>query len=753
MYATKEAVIAKEHAPDIEPAIFYMDIRSYGKEFDKYIDRAQDEQGVRFIRSRAAKVEENPATGNLFIKYELEDGTLNKEEFDMVVLSVGLDPTMTGKKLSEIFNIELDQFGFAKTPEFKPTSTSRDGVFVIGAFASPKDIPESVAQASGGAALASAIVADARNTQVVERALPAELDVRGQPPRIGAFICHCGINIGAVVNVPEVVEYVKTLPGVVYSEENLYTCSQDAQDRIKQLIAEHNLNRIVVASCTPRTHEPLFQQTIREAGLNKYLFAMANIRDQDSWVHRETPEEATQKAKELTRMAVAKARLLEPLNVEQIPVTSKALVIGGGIAGMEAALLAGDQGYETYLVEKSDTLGGNARYIRHPLHGETGNRTIGEHIESLVQRIIEHPRVKAYTLSEIENIEGFVGNYKTTLNTRDGKVELEHGAVIVATGADEYEPKADEYGWGKSDRIITMRKLDTGLDDGSLGIMGDETFAIIQCVGSRNDEHPYCSRVCCQKAVEEAVYLKSKHPHAQVVVFYRDMRTYGFTEVTYRKARQLGVLFIRFNEGDAPRVSVGDDGKPVINAKDILLGVELELPVDYVVLNTGIVADREANEKLAQMLKVPLTADGFFLEAHMKLRPVEFATDGVFLAGLAHAPKAIEESIAQAHAAVSRACTVLSKEFVEAAGTTARVDEFTCAGCGFCVDVCAYNAIELQQKKILGHMRTVAQVNAALCKGCGACAGSCRSNSIDLRGFTNDEIMNEIYAIQWETVQ
>lgn len=750
MYATKEAVIAKEHAPDVEPTIFFMDMRSYGKEFDKYIERAEKEIGVRFIRSRVAKIDEDPETGNLWIKYETEDGKLEREEFEMVVLSVGFEPSVTAKKLAETFGIELDEFGFAKTAPFRPMETSRDGVYVIGAFAAPKDIPETVAQASGGAALASSVIADARGTEITERELPPEIDVKGQPPRIGVFVCHCGINIAGVVDVKAVVEYAKTLPNVVYAEDNLYTCSQDTQERIKEKIKEYKLNRVVVASCTPRTHEPLFQQTIREAGLNKFLFNMANIRDQDSWVHRDSPQDATEKAKDLVRMAVAKATLLEPLQIEQIPVTKRALIIGGGIAGMEAAVLMGKQGFETYLIERSEKLGGNALYLRHPIEGIPGNPTVAEHIESLTKELEKLDNVKVYLSTEIEDIEGYVGNYKTTIKTPDGRETLEHGVVIVTTGAKQYEPKQGEYGWGMSEKVITMRDLDMKLAEGEIKVEDGETFAFIQCVGSRNDEHPYCSRVCCTKAVEEAVYIKSKNPKARVVVFYRDIRTYGYAELIYRKAREMGTLFIRFDPEKPPEVTIGDDGKPKIKAWDILLGAYFEMPFDWVVLNAGIVPDRENNEKLSKMLKVPLTADGFFLEAHMKLRPVDFATDGVFLAGLAHSPKNVEESIAQAQAAVSRACTILSKDYVEAAGTTAEVNEFTCVGCGTCVSVCAYSAIELVEKKVMGKVKVVASVNPALCKGCGACAAACRSNSIDLKGFTNDEVVEEVEAISWE---
>ena len=742
MYATKEAVIAREHAPDIEPTIFYMDMRSFGKDFDKYIDRAENEYGVRYIRSRVAKINEIPETGNLVIKYETESGELVTEEFEMVVLSVGLDHPQDADKLAEVFGIGLNEFKFAETKPFSPMETSREGVYVSGAFSSPKDIPETVAQSSGAAAMATSLIADARGTEVSPRVYPPQKDVRGEKPRIGVFVCHCGINIGGVVDVPAVTEYAKTLPYVVYAEDNLYTCSQDTQDRMKEIIKEYNLNRVVVASCTPRTHEPLFQETIAQAGLNRYLFAMANIRDQDSWVHQKEPVDATEKAKDLVRMEVAKAALLEPLTEQQLPITKRALIIGGGLTGMRAAIRMADQGFETFLVERNDHLGGNATHIMHTIQGKSGPELIKE----LEYDIKLRENIKVFLNANIEEIEGFVGNYKTTIDQHGKKTELEHGVVIVATGAKEYEP--NEYGYGKDPRIVKMSEFEKKFADDKLDLKGDETIVLIQCVGSRNDEHPYCSRFCCQKAVLETSLLKEKYPDLNVFVLYRDIRTYGFTELQYTKARKLGVHFIRFDEEKPPQVEV-KDGKIQVIVEDKLLKANLMLEPEYLVLNAGIVAPKEENEKLAKMLKVPINDDGFFLEAHMKLRPVDFATDGVFLAGLAHAPKTIEESLSQADAAVSRAAIILSKDFIETPGTTASVNEFTCVGCGYCASVCAYNAIELVEKKVLGKVKIVAEVNPALCKGCGACASSCRSNSIDLKGFTNAEILNEVYALAW----
>jgi len=727
MYSTKEALITKEHAPDTEAAVFYMDMRAYGKDFDKYIDRAESEYGVRYIRSRISAVEEDPGTHNLIIKYEAEDGKFLSEEFEMVVLSVGLEAPNSAKEIAEKFGIKLNKYNFARTSEFEPLKTSHPGIFVGGAFSGPKDIPETVAQASGVAAEASSILSEVRGSLVTEKEYPPEIDVSGQPPRIGVFVCHCGINIGGVVDVPSVVEYAKTLPNVVYAEDNLYTCSQDTQERIKEAISEHKLNRVVVASCTPRTHEPLFQETIREAGLNRYLFEMANIRDQCSWIHMREPKKATRKAKDLVKMAVAKARLIEPLKRLPLDVAPRGLVIGGGISGMISALRLTEEGYEVYLIEKERELGGQARDIYYTLEGEDAQKFLGE----LINKVKSNERIHLFTGAKIENIEGFVGNFKTTIKIDSSLQELEHGIIIVATGAKEYQPT--EYLYGKDKRIITQRELEKLIVNGKFDINTKNSIVMIQCVGSRNDKHPYCSRICCSEAIKNALKIKEMNKKANVYILYRDIRTYGFKEDYYQKAREEGVIFIRYEEGKEPEVKKGKE-KLEILIKELILKENLLINADLVVLSTGVVFS-EDNEELAQMLKVPLNEDGFFLEAHVKLRPVDFATEGIFLCGLAHSPKFIEESISQANAAVSRACTILSKEKILAEGIVANVDEDMCSGCGICKAVCVYNAIEIDEEK------RVAKVNEALCKGCGTCTGACPSGAINQRGFKREQIL------------
>ncbi|MGZ3558430.1 MAG: NAD(P)-binding protein, partial [Thermodesulfobacteriota bacterium] len=609
MYATKEAVIAKEHAPEMKATIFYMDMRAYGKDFDKYIERAEKEYGVRYIRSRVSHVNEDPKTSDLAIHYETEEGEMVSEEFDLVVLSVGLEPTRTHKEIADIFDIDLNEYGFAKTSTFSPLQTSKPGIFVSGVFSGPKDVPETVAQASAVAAEASSLLAESRGTLVTEKEYVPEKNVNYQGPRIGAFICHCGINIGGVVDVPAVVEYAKTLPNVVHAEGNLYTCSQDTQEQMKKMIEEHQLNRVVVASCTPRTHEPLFQDTIREAGLNRYLFDMANIRDQCSWVHMTQPKEATEKAKDLVRMAIAKAALLDPLSTQTVPMNQKALVIGGGLAGMTAAQKIAQAGYEVYLVEKESELGGKARSIYYTLDGSD----VQSHLERLSGEVKKDTRIHLMTGTTVEEIGGFVGNFKTKVRNGNEVKEIDHGVIVVATGGEEYRPK--EYLYGQDARVITQKELEEWMVLHPDKLDHLENVVMIQCVGSRNHDRPYCSRICCSEAIKNALRLKSTAPEKNVYVLYRDIRTYGFKENYYEKAREAGVLFIRYDPEREPRLETGGEGLGVVVHEPILHD-DLLIQTDLLVLSPGIVPPHE-NESLSKMLKVPLNQDGFFLEAHM----------------------------------------------------------------------------------------------------------------------------------------
>ncbi|MCJ7606626.1 MAG: FAD-dependent oxidoreductase, partial [Thermoplasmata archaeon] len=593
MYSIKEAIIAKEHGGDIKPKIFFIDMRAFGKEFDEYYNRAQNEYGIEFVRSRIAAVSEDPETRNLTLKY-VEKGEPKEEEFGLVVLAVGLRPAEDAEMLSRVMKFRLNDDGFCKTEVFTPVSSSRPGIFVSGAFSAPKDIPMTVAEASGAAAKASSEITEARGTLVTSKEYPAELDVVDQEPRIGVFVCHCGINIGGVVNVPEVMEYAKTLPNVVYAEQNLYTCSQDSQEKIKEKVEEHKLNRVVVASCTPRTHEPLFQNTIREAGLNAYLFEMANIRDQCSWIHMHEPRAATKKARDLVRMAVAKASLLEPLENLTLNVNQDALVIGGGVSGLVAALELSKQGITVNVVEKEKELGGNIGKLHYLPSGDDP----AEYLEKLVKETMADPKITVHTGTTVKSIDGYVGNFKTALSS--GK-EFEHGVVILAIGAEEYKPEG-EYLYGKNANVLTLLEFKEKLKKG--GIDG-KTYAFIQCVGSREEGHPNCSRVCCTGTMTAASKIKDKDPDAKVYVLYRDIRTYGFREKYYKEAAKRGVTFIRFEDGVKPVVDeVG--GKIQVKVTDEDTGREVMLRPDYLVLAAGTRPQSSA-EGIATMLKVPMT--------------------------------------------------------------------------------------------------------------------------------------------------
>lgn len=743
MYATKEAIIAKEHVgKDLECDIFFMDIRAHGKGFDEYYQRAID-LGVNYIRCRVPSVGEIPETKNLLIKYLTEYDKKVSREYDLVVLSVGIQPPKSVKDIAEKFQIELNEFNFCKTSVFNPVESTREGIYASGPFTEPKDIPETVMQASGASANVLSLLKDVKGSLITPKEYPPEIDVAGQEPRIGVFVCHCGTNIAGIVNVPEVRDYAKELPNVVYTDNNLYTCSNDTQELIKEKIKEHNLNRVVVASCTPRTHEPLFRSTIREAGLNPYLFEMANIRDQCSWVHMHEPEKATEKSKDLVRMAIAKARLLEPLQKRSIPIIKSALVIGGGLSGMTTSLALADQGFEVFLIEKEKELGGNLRHIQYLLNGEKPQ----EELAHLVGEISSNEKINLYTEANIKSLEGSVGHFKTKIATNGQEKEFEHGVVVVATGAKEYKPQ--EYLYGEDERILTQLDLEQRLATNHSWLDTDKkrnskSIVMIQCVGSRDDERPYCSRICCSESIKNALKVKELSPETNIYILYRDIRTYGFRESYYTKARQQGVIFVRYDKDLKPVVSRNGAGLQV-EVFDQTLQIPIEISADLVVLSAGIIPD-EKNEMIAQFLKIPLGNDGFFLEAHMKLRPVDFATEGVYLCGLAHAAKGIDESIIQAKAASTRAATILSKDYMELEAIISQVVDENCDGCAYCVTPCPFNAIILIEFIRKGVIKKTVETNETACKGCGSCQATCPKKGIFVRGFKLDQIAAQVNA-------
>ncbi len=727
VYSIKEAIIAREHDPNIEPHLFFMDMRAFGKGFEKYYVNAEKINGIKFTRARVAKITQDG--DQLQIRHVDDDNNVTDENFDMIVLSVGFACSEEQRKLGDIFDIKMNEWNFVDTRTLNPLKTGKQGIFVCGSMRSPKDIPDTVAEASGAAAEASTLLASVRDTLTVQREYPPEIDVAEQEPRVGVFICHCGINIGAVVRVKEVVEFAKTLPNVVYAEDNLYTCSPDTQEKIKRLITENNLNRVVVASCSPRTHEPLFQNTIRDVGLNYYLFSMANIREHCSWVHRTDPIGATEKAKNLVAMAVGKAALQASISNIRVKMKQTALVIGGGIAGMTAALELATQGYPTHLVEQTSELGGIANSLRYLFDKDI----MDPHLGDLKERVKSHENIKLYLNSKVEKVVGYVGNFTATIASNPSSVSVDIGTIIVATGGKEYTPS--EYNYGNDPRILTQLELEQRIFDENLE--GIKNVVMIQCIGSRNEERNYCSRVCCGEALKNAVALKEANPDINIYVINRDIRSYGFREILYRKAREFGVKFIRYTLDNKPELSYSDD-EIVLRAYDHILGRTFVLKPDIIVLSTAILPN--VDEKLTTELKVPLDENKFFLEAHMKLRPVDFANDGIFLCGLAHSPKFIDETITQAKGAVSRACTFLAKQEIELEGITAQVDVTKCLGCGLCNTVCPYEAMTLEKTDTGKRAKNI----AANCKGCGTCASSCPQRAISIPHFTDPEIVAQL---------
>jgi len=727
MYAIKQAIIAQDHIPGLNAHIFFMDVRAFGKEFDDYYIRAEKEHKIKFTRCRIPSIEEDLETNDLIINY-IENEEKKQEVFDMVILSCGMEPPKFSKELMKKLDIDLNEYGFCKTNLFSPLESSKPGIYVTGTSSQPKDIPMTVTDASGAAAKASSIISSERHSLEVVKKYPPEMDITDDPPRIGVFVCNCGVNIGAYVDVPCVVEYAKTLPNVVHAEEFLYTCSQDTQKKIIDVIKKHKLNRIIVSACTPRTHEPLFQSTLREAGLNPHLFEMTNIREQCAWVHYKEPEKCTEKAKNLIRMAVGKAQLIQPLTREKHPVIPRGLVIGGGVSGMYAALELAAQGFETYLVERDKELGGSLRKTYFML----GNENPQNLLQSLKKKVGNNKKIHVSTNTDIKDVQGYVGNFKTKIliNGKDEK-ELEHGIVIIATGAKEYKPV--EYLYGKDKRVLTKWELEEKLAKGAFSA---KNMVMIQCVGCRNEERTYCSRVCCGDAIKNALKIKEVSPETNIYILYKDIRTYGFREKYYKEASEKGVIFIRYDDENKPIVT-NNDGSLEVSVFDQIIGSQIIFKPDILALSNAMLP-QDGTKELSQMLKIPTTKDGFLLEAHMKLRPVDFATDGIFLCGKAHSPKYIEECIAQATAAAARATTILSKDKLESEAVVSEVIEDLCSGCGICIKNCPYVAIELVEGK--------AKINAALCKGCGNCASACPSGAIEQKGFKTNQIKAMIYA-------
>ncbi len=734
MYAIKEALVTKEHDPEVDITIFYIDIRTQGKDFDAARERAEA-IGIKFVRARVADV--TPWDNHLQLTYATLDGEHKFEAFDLVVLSVGLEAPKDARKIADITKIDLNKYDFCATSSFNPLQTSQQGIIVAGAFQGPKDIPESVTQSSAAASLAAASMQQVRGKGVELKTYPEEQKVAADDEaRIGVFVCHCGINISSVVDVAAVANYAGDMKNVTFYTENLYSCSQDAQEVIKKKIKEHNLNRVVIAACSPRTHEPLFQETLRDAGLNRNLFEMVNIRDQCSWVHAGEPELATIKSKDLVRMAVAKARLIQPLAEQTVPVTAKALVIGGGVAGMTAALNLAEQGFESVLLEKGEAIGGNLKHLNHTLAGDS----VQSHLQTLVAKVTQSQNIDVVCNAELLQTAGFVGNFSSIIASGKGQTKVEqtvdHGVIIVATGGREHRP--DKYLLGKSKKVVTQQELEQQLGAKAKN-SAPNSIVMIQCAGSRGDDLNYCSKVCCNHALKNILQIKKINPAARIIVLYRDMRTYGFAEDAYLEARKMGVVFIPYEVDRKPEVTQKGT-KVQVRFFDSIMQEEVVISPDLVALSVGIVPDD--TDTLSKLLKLPVTANNFFLEAHVKLRPVEMAVSGVYVCGLAHGPKPIDETIVQAQAAAAKAAIPMVNRHVTVDPIVSHVEQDNCIGCGLCVSLCPYGAIVMQ--KVDGKRK--AETIAASCKACGICAAHCPSFAISMGGFTNEQIISQIEA-------
>ncbi len=739
-YTQKQVILTKDHDMDAQCTVFHNDIRSFGKDFERYFSRADNLPGTRFIRSYAHIAGENPDTHGVRVRYATTDQGVKEEEFDMVVLSVGLNPPKNKEELAEQFGIELNDHGFVKSDSSNPVQTSRPGIFASGAFQGPTDIPESVFTASGAGSQCGALLDYRRGKLARERVYPVERDVSSQTPRIGVFVCHCGANISSVVDVPSCVAYARTLPNVVYATNQLFSCATNSAKEITDLAQEKGLNRVVIAACSPRTLEPLFRDTLREAGLNPYYMDMANIREHCSWVHSREKEAATQKAQDIIRMSVARAAHLEPLQEFDLPVHRQALVVGGGIAGMTCALSIAAQGHPVHLVEKADELGGMARRIHSTLEG----LDVQTHVDSLIKKTYGHPLIHVSHKAEIQGVDGYVGNFTTTLISEGQKKEIRHGASVIAIGAHVYEPT--EYLYGEDDRVFTHIDLGGEIAKDNEAVTQAETLVMIQCVGCRNEDRDYCSRVCCGHAVKNALHLKEINPEMNIYILFRDVRTYGFREDAYREACERDVRFIRYTPEEPPLVEAVTDGGPEgdreairVSIPDPVLGQALELDADILSLAAAVIPAPSTLE-IANHFKVTLSPDQFFKEAHVKLKPVEFAADGVFLCGTAQYPKHIPEAINQAQGAAGRVLTLLSRDTVTASGSVCVVLEKECVACGACITACTYDAIEFKITPI----GNKAWVNPVLCKGDGLCNAKCPTNAIVLRHFTDDGLLAQI---------
>jgi heterodisulfide reductase subunit A len=627
------------------------------------------------------------------------------------------------------------------TPVFDPLQSSRRGVFVCGTASGPKDIPESVIQASGASSAALALLGDFESKRLeVER--PQPIDLRGEPTRIGTFVCRCGINIASTVDVPSVVQYASTLPKVVHAQEFLFACAKDSQKSIAEAIKEKRLTRVVVAACTPRTHEPLFQRLASQAGINPYLVELVNLREQCAWVHQGDPAGATRKAAEMVRMGVARVQVARPLRRLEREPARTALVIGGGVSGMTAALAIADAGYDVQLVERKGELGGNLHHVYYVAEGENPQRLLRD----LVNRVVGHARIQLHLRTQVVAHSGSVGDFRAVLRTATDRGparehEIRHAVTVVATGGEE--TRSPRYLLGQDPRVIPQSELEEILAHQVERAGRLRSVAMIQCVQPEGAVE-YCSRICCTNTIKNALRLKMLNPECQVVVFYKNIITYGFREQYYLEARRRGVLFVRYTDREPPQVRLEARGARqalVVSAREHVFGTTLTFEPDLLALSMSI-EPSAGSRALAEMISVPLSPDGFFMEAHLKMRPMDFADDGLFLAGMAHYPKFIEECITHALACAGRALTILSRPSIQLGGVVAQVDAEKCTGCLTCVRTCPFSIPQIRPDiPGVGGLGGSAWIDPARCQGCGTCTGECPARAIQLENYRDEQIL------------
>jgi len=734
MFSLKEAIVTKERfQQSIETAIFYMDIRTFGKDYEQYRERAENEFGVEFVRSRPHSILKDAQTGDLKITFARdEDGMLQTENFDMAVLSTGFYISEDVRQMAEHVGIALNSHHFAQTEGFSPVSTSRPGIFVCGLFESPKDIPETMVQASAAACMAAkALEPPAEPSENSGDDLP-ERDVRDEAPNVGVFICDCGLNIGSVIDTQMLAEYARKLPHVTVSEVVGHGCSRESLQRIEKAIQDNGLNRVVIGGCSPRTHETKFQEVLKKAGLNQYLVEIANIREQDTWVHANNPAAAKRKAEKLIGMAVSSVQRAHPLQDHHLSMNKDVLVVGGGVTGMNTALTLADQGFKVFLAEQASELGGLAKNIRRTLEG----LDVQAYMKDLAQKTLKHDRIEVITGAIIVDHGGMPGRFTTGMQIAPQMYyrQITHGVTILATGALQNRPQ--EYLLGQHAAVVTQMEMDGLIEEDPQHIASLQNVVMIQCVGSRCPDNPNCSRICCQSAIKNALRIREINPDARIFVLYRDMRTYGFSEDSYLEARKKGVIFIRY-EKDRPPVVKENNQHIEVSFTDPILGKPISILADRLCLSTGLIADDEATEDLAMVFRLQRTHDGYFLEDHIKLRPLDLSVPGFFVAGTAHAPKNIRESIADAQAAAGRAQALLARNQIQLGAAIARVDKDKCAACLVCVRACPFNIPFINAE---GY----SEIDPAKCHGCGVCAAECPAKAIQLMQFEDDQILAKL---------